>query len=73
MLKVHLPKNTIVHYYGENYVISFDHWTTVENGDLITAIRNLRVSMAKRELFSKGIGDWINIALDKEDLELITC
>lgn len=69
MIKVHLKKHSIIHYYGENYVIDFDHWTTVE--DIQTGIHNLRIDIARREFFVKHIGEWTHIAIDREDLEII--
>lgn len=72
MLKVHLPKYSLVLFYGEKHVIDFDYWTTAE--DLPTAIKNIRVQLAKREFFSNNIGNWPNIILyTSEDLEVVKC
>lgn len=72
MIKVHLPKTTIIHYYGENYVTDFDHWTTINTiEEMSKAIRNIRFQIAKRELFVGSIGEWTHIAIDRNDLEIV--
>lgn len=75
MIKVHLPKFTNIHYYGENYLTNFDHWTTIKTiEELGRAIQNIRIRIAQSELFVRyGVREWQNIAIDRTDLEIIEC
>ena len=74
MIKVHLPRYTMVHYYGENYLTNFEYWTTIKDEtEMVVAVKNLRFQIAKGEFFTKSIGDWVHIAIDKTDLEIVRC
>jgi len=65
MIKLHFKPHSFVLVNGERWATDFDHWTTVEN--YLEGIKNIRIDIARKELFVKGgIGAWTNIVLDDE-------
>ena len=69
MVKLHLKPNSFVFYYGERYTTNFNHWVTKPTKE--QAIESMRKSIADKELFSKGIWEWVHIVIEQGELEII--